>query len=192
MSATLSPADIDLLFPPRLTDYWRAQFRLVRYVRQNLKLLHTHEELSIRAVIAEWIPHAAQRFQEHTRNIDEDDIWCVIREKWDLAHWPLGFNPLAEAVRRAETNPNVPPPPPRYGECHSLVWRVVWNVNLLCLKAGETDFFVGSHDLARRINYAQQVVLRALHRLERDKLLTVCERGTGVPKTGKATAYHVF
>lgn len=188
----LSTDDLALLFPPRLYDYWRAQFRLARFVRQNRKMLISHEELSIRAIIAEWMPHAVLRWPDQANSIIEDDIWCALVEKWDLAHWPLGFYPLSEAIRLAHANPHVPPAPPRYGECHALIWRVVWNLNLLCLKAGETDFFIGSHDLARRLELSQTVVFRALRRLENDGLIRVSERGTRCPQTGKATVYHTF
>lgn len=193
---TFTHEDLDLLFPPFNRDYFRAVCRLTRYLKHNRKLLLSHEQLAVADAIAAWIPHAVKHFtEEHAAGgVDHDDVYCIVSDQWGGAKWPLGFQPVAEAVAMAQSGSGIPDAPPRYGETATLLWRIMWSLNLLSLKAGEATFYVSTYDLARRINHPASMIHRIIRRMERDKLVTVATRGnTGEHgRHGKATVYQAF
>lgn len=193
MCVSLTADEKSLLFPPECREYWRAVRRLTRFIKHNRRLLISHETIEIDSIVAEWCIEARAHFPSAAaaNEIDAGDVAFQIATQWPDAHWPLGVSPLAQAVEHAAEVERIPTPPPRYGAAASAVWRVVWSLNLLCLKSGESRFWLSSHDLARRLNLSQPLILRSLRRLEADKILTVAKRGNP-GQHGRATVYHTF
>ncbi len=190
MVLPLSTAELAWLFPytsPAGDSPERAAFRLARLLRHNRRLLLQYEESAIRALCRDWCPHAARYFAD-PGSAEPDDAFELVRDAWERARFPLGVNPLAEAIERARTDHADYPAPPKYGPTHALIYRTVCHLNTEAVRNQSPEFFLSSHALARAIGVRQSIVYRALRRMEEAKILTAKERGT----PHKATRYYVF
>lgn len=184
MSATFTPEEKALLYPvnPALS-YERAAFKLVRLLRHNRRLILSQEMHLISELAQEWLSEVSPTFP----GFDHGDLLYFIQTNWTAAHWPLGGNPLEDAVEAATLYPNIPPHPqdPTLGATHYAVMRVAYHLTTAALRNGETRFYLSSHDLARRLGVAQTAVFRALRRLEANHQITTVKKG----RPGCATTY---
>lgn len=184
MFANLTDDDKALLFPRgHRCPVEHAVCRFARFLKHNRKLLLKAEWPIVTALTSQWLVEARKHWKAEM--LDRDDINEQIRLAWDRAAYPLGIDPITDAVSLAQSDTSFPVAPFDYGETHSIIFRVVYWMNVFALKHNQPNWFASSYALAKHLNIRQTVAIRALHRMERDNILTVDFRGN----TQTATRY---
>lgn len=185
---SISPDDCALLFPPNRVDdtVEQAAFRLTRFLRHNRQRLISYEAPLIRREIASWCELAAKKLPRD--QVDADDVYQLVFKAWDSAAYPLGIDPLAEAVATADADETFPTPPENYGHCHARLYRIVHHLNLSAVRRQSSVWWAGTHALAKLTGIRQNIVHRFFERMENEKRITRQRDGN----TNKATRYEVF
>lgn len=171
----LNKEELGWLFP-HVDTVEAAVFRLTRFIKHNRGLLMQAERPFVNGIVSAWIQHARNVYPNGA--IDTDDVMEQIRTNWPRAAYPLGIDPIAEAVHQARDTTEFPAAPFDYGETHALIFRCLYWLNVYALKRQQSTWFVSTYALGKRLGIRQTIIHRAVKRMVRDGHVTIAEHGT--------------
>jgi len=144
-------------------------FNLARGLKFDLRMASS-QPAELKAVVRQWHGKALPVIQ--TKNFDE--TWADFLAAWECAHTPLSADPVGNAFDGAKTE-GTPTVAGQYDTPD--VQRLVRACHILAHRAGDSPFYLSSHDAARRLGVPQPTAFRWLKMLVADGLLVAIEPG---------------